>query len=343
MAWVTVAVLCAAGGWWAGRVSLEPPAPPATPVPDVSYEVVEGTVSRVQSFTAEASWDRRPLGTNTAAGTVTTIDVANGEEVTAGQQVYSVGLKPVVALPGAVPAFRDLAEGVRGADVRQLEDFLVAEGLLSGADDRYGSSTVEAVRTWQESWGQPRTGTVLATEVLFVPTLPARVVLDDVLRVGAVLSPGQPVLFAVAEAPEIAVILSTEQQDFVPLATDVRVEGPDGVWTGEVARAVATPDGQMRLELQAMGGGPICGDQCATIPVEGSARYRTDLVVVPETTGPVVPVAAILTGPDGSTSVLVEGETLPITILAAAEGQAVVEGVAVGETIRFPTAQDTGS
>lgn len=343
LGWLAVAVAALTLGWWAGRATLDPPAVPPPVTAPVTYEVAEGSVSQVQSFTAQAMWPLTPLATNAAAGTVTTIEVADGDTLQSGDVVYTVDLRPVVAVPGSVPAFRDLAPGVSGADVRQLEEFLVSQGRLEEADGRYDDDTVAAVTAWQRDTGMDQTGTVSGSNLLFVPRLPVRVVLDDALRVGSVISPGQPAVSALGAHPDIAVVLSTQQQNAVPLATTVRVHTAESTWSGTVAEAVATPEGDLRLELQAAEGGPICDEECGSVPVDGSARYRTDLVVVPETTGPVVPIAAITTRPDGSTHVTREdGAETPVEIVASAEGRAVVEGVGVGEVILLLPAGDAG-
>ncbi|RBY97133.1 peptidoglycan-binding protein [Blastococcus sp. TF02-8] len=332
-----LALLTLGTGWWAGRATLSPPesASPAAADP-IMYEVVEGTVGQAVSFTAEATWAPAPLAVNAASGTVTSVDVADGDTLTAGDVVYTVGLEPVVALPGAVPAFRDLSVGLEGADVRQLEQFLVSEGRLRTADSRYGEDTAGAVRAWQRALGRPPTGTVGPAGLLFVPRLPARVLVDDALQVGAIVSPGQAALSALADAPEFAVVLSSQQQDSVPLTAAVEVHAGNTSWSGVIADAVATPEGDLRLRLTGPGGGALCGADCGQVPVSGAPRYRTDVVLVPETSGPVLPVAAIVTAPDGTTHVVHEdGQQAPVEIVAAAEGRAVVSGVEIGDRVRL--------
>jgi hypothetical protein len=69
----------------------------------------------------------------------------------------------------------------------------------------------------------------------------------------------------------------------------------------------------------------------------GETSFSTEIVVVPETEGPVVPVAGVVTSPDGSTAVvLVGGEMVEVTVLAVADGLAVVEGVSAGDVIVLP-------
>jgi hypothetical protein len=73
------------------------------------------------------------------------------------------------------------------------------------------------------------------------------------------------------------------------------------------------------------------------VPLLGETSFSTEIVVVPETEGPVIPVAGILTDPDGSTSVrLADGTTIEVEVLAVADGLAVVEGVSAGDVILLP-------
>jgi hypothetical protein len=51
----------------------------------------------------------------------------------------------------------------------------------------------------------------------------------------------------------------------------------------------------------------------------------------------VIPVAGILTNPDGATSVrLADGTSVDVEVLAVADGLAVVEGVSEGDVILLP-------
>jgi hypothetical protein len=122
-----------------------------------------------------------------------------------------VSERPVFALPGAFPAYRDLVPGLTGKDVQQLRDGLAKLGIRSyDRREYFGPSTAAAVRRFYERIGyavpvapaqppaqsqdvpvapaQPQDppGTGAATEpepqpmvprseVAFLPALPARV------------------------------------------------------------------------------------------------------------------------------------------------------------------------
>lgn len=153
-------------------------------------------------FAAAAEWEQEPLARAGASGVVTSIDFGDGETVAEGDVLFSVNLRPVVFAIGAVPAFRDLEDGVSGADVRQLEDLLVALGFLPGEpDETFDETTAEAVTAWQGSIGASANGVVRRGDVIFTPQLPARVVATQALAIGALLSEGDIIANRLSEAP----------------------------------------------------------------------------------------------------------------------------------------------
>lgn len=337
LAWLMSLAVVLALGAWAGRATLAPPAPVGDdPTPEL-YRVSIGTVGRVQSFTAKAEWDGEPAGRNGASGTITTVDVAAGEQISAGDQLYSVNLRPVVAAQGAVPAFRSLSKGARGADVLQLQQFLAEAGLYAGPlSGRFSEATDAAVRAWQKKTGVTVDGTVRRDDIVFLPALPVRVAPTEQLKVGAPVAGGEVVIEVLSDAPLFTVTLGKDQAPLVPLSGSVIVHFGAGAWTGLIATSTTTPIGELVLTIESTDGGAVCGNQCDLVPVIAPAQYRADLVVVPETTGPLVPSAALQTRPDGTVFLVDEaGRELDVTVLAAADGRAVVQGVDVGQMVRL--------
>jgi peptidoglycan hydrolase-like protein with peptidoglycan-binding domain len=74
---------------------------------------------------------------------------------------------------GHRPMWRELRRGVDdGADVRQLEENLVALGYAPDGmvvDEEFDSDTTTAVRAWQEAQGVDETGSVSPADVVFAP------------------------------------------------------------------------------------------------------------------------------------------------------------------------------
>jgi len=337
-------VLVGVLGFWAGRVALEPPEDPLAEGPEsVSYVVEVGSVGRALSFTATAEWDLVEAGLNSASGVVTSIDMEPGAIVAAGATLYTVNLRPVALAQGAVPMFRALELKSAGPDVGQLQALLSELGFYSGeVDGEFGSSTRTAVRAWQESLGLNSTGVVEAGDIVFLSELPARLTLDPGLTVGARLGGGEPLVLVVPDAPEFRISLAPEQAGLVPLSAQVFVTYPDGVWEAEITQAVERPEfGQLDLLLSGPDGSAVCGQECGDrVALEGRTSFRADIVVIPETTGPLLPVGAITTDPANDAWVtLVDGSTIPIEIVATTSGLAVVEGIDPGTEILLPVVE----
>ena len=342
-------VSVAAAGFWSGRVALAPPDDPlADQTMPITYKVVEQDLGQTLQFAAVAEWGVVPLVRAMGSGVVTSIDFEAGDEVEAGDTLFTVDLRPVVIAAGTVPAFRDMQAGSSGADVGQLESMLAELGFLDvEPNTTFDEATANAVRAWQRSLGVAEDGAVRRGDVLFAPELPIRVAATDVLMVGATLGGGEVVINGLSPEPSLVVPLTPDQRNLVPLAGSVEVTYPEGTWDAVIARAAETTDQgveQLDLVLEAPEGGPACGDACvAWIPAEGRTNFQAAIVVVPSITGPVVPVAAIVTDPGGGKTVRLEnGTQAPIDVLASTGGLAVVRGIKAGDVVILPFAQPPG-
>jgi hypothetical protein len=106
--------------------------------------------------------------------TITSIIAAN-TAIEQGDVLYTVDGAPVVALDGALPAWRTLStSSTDGADVAQLEASLVALGYDPGlkvtVDNHFDSATRTMVKAWQQGAGVEATGTVALGSVVFLPS-----------------------------------------------------------------------------------------------------------------------------------------------------------------------------
>lgn len=342
-------VMVAVAGYWAGSVALRPPSDPLGETQDpVTYEVVEQTIGQSLQFAAVAEWQAAPLVRAWASGTVTSVDVAAGDTVEPGDVLFTVDLRPVSIASGEVPAFRDLGLGDRGPDVRQLESLLADLGHLDAdPDEDFDEATATAVRDWQEALGLAEDGIVRRGDVLFTPGLPLRVMPTEALVVGAASSGGEVVVNRLPDAPAIVVPLTPEQRNLVPLSGSVQLTYAEGTWEAVIARAAETSEqglDRLDLVLTAPDGGPVCGETCTDwIPPAGRTSFPAEIVVIPETTGPVVPLAAIVTDPGGTHSVqLVDGSVVEIKVVASTGGLAVVRGIEAGDVVVLPFAEPPG-
>jgi peptidoglycan hydrolase-like protein with peptidoglycan-binding domain len=88
-----------------------------------------------------------------AAGLIATLPV-RGVQMAEGSALLTASGRPVFLLQGSLPAYRDLVPGLRGADVRQLEEALARLRLDPGAvDGYYDQQTAAAVARWYRARG----------------------------------------------------------------------------------------------------------------------------------------------------------------------------------------------
>ncbi len=326
--------------WWVWGVLATPPADPlAAAAEPVTFTVAEGTVERSMTFAARAAWETVPLGRVGRTGVVTSVVVEPGDTVAVGDVVFTVDLRPVVVAEGAVPAFRQLAQRDTGADVAQLQALLAESGWFTGeVDGRFGAGTRSAVRAWQRDLGVADDGVVQAGDVVFVTGLPARVAPDGGLVTGAEVSEGSVPLRLLADAPTFWVPLQADQASLVPVDTPVRVRYPDGVWDATVTSATIDEFGAFSLYLADVGGGPVCGGDCALwVPLDVDGVFGAEIVLIPPTTGPSVPVAALRTDPGGAVFVtLADGTNRADKETASWGGTAIVDGISAGDVVILP-------
>lgn len=332
--WAVALVLAAGlgalfGAWAFGTPSVdEATDSPATVV------VAEMTVGQSLPLAVSAAWEARPLGVGAAEGVLTSVDVADGDTVHAGDRLFTVDLRPVVAAVGEVPAFRDLSQGARGADVAQLQQLLVDTGFLAGpVDGDFGSATTRAVRAWQRSLGMERDGIVRASDVLFAARLPARVRTVDEIGVGTRLAAGDVALSVLDGEPEFVAT--------VPTGVDVDPTSPIEVAFGEETVAVTVAasrhdqSGNTILTLTRPDGTSVCGDRCDEVPLDQDAAvFPARQVVTPDVTGPGVPAAAVWFRADGDPYVVLsDGTEMAVTIVGQGQGGVVLDGVTPGTTV----------
>jgi peptidoglycan hydrolase-like protein with peptidoglycan-binding domain len=187
-----------------------PPAPTVTTAKVVSQVLTSAVQMRGVVYPA-TEYDVYPsapstgsaAGSSPAAGSggssspvyISKLGVAAGDTVRNGRLLAAIDGEPLFALSGNVPAWRDLAPGESGPDVRELQRALAALGYYGNGDTAgyFGAATEYAVSLYYEHLGYtpPSTGGVPAADVVFLPSLPATVVAAN----GAAgQQPGQPFL-----------------------------------------------------------------------------------------------------------------------------------------------------
>lgn len=335
-----VAVLVAGAGLgWAGATVLRPADPILTSTDYTFVKVVPGNVGSSIGLNTVAEWTSVPAGSNLAAGTVTTVNVQPGQEVRAGAVLYTVNLRPVVVAQGDIPAFRSLATGAKGADIVQLQNLLATLGLYEGvADGNFGAKLSRSVKAWQKSIGVAQDGVVQSGDIVFVPILPTRVALDtEVVKRGASLSGGEPVVKTLPAAPVFTVPVTDSQAALMPIGTRVEITGPkNDSWEGFVTDQHVEQSGSTVI-LAGKDGASICAEDCASIPATGKTLLLSRVVTVESVSGLTVPSAALLSKADGSL-VVIDNDDVEhrVTVRTSARGISVIEGVPAGTKVRIP-------
>lgn len=325
-----------AGAYVIGR-STQPPEPPS--VRD-SFIVQDGTLSRSLRLPAVASWTVLGTVRSPAGGIITEIVTASGV-FQPGDVVLRINERPMVVIPGSVPAFRDMTVGTRGRDVAALQAYLGELGYqVDDVGDTYTQVTETAVRGWQEALGLPATGTVSLGDVLIIDpvALEAPLRWTESVDVGVPLAPGTAILERLSAAPA----LTLEFGGSPPAQLEAGIQGVAIFLNGQrrdiTLTAFESSQGRQSAVLTARSGTLCAVDDCLRLaPPAGDASVEVEFILVPETTGPMLPVAAIQTDASGQSFVeRPDGTRAPVRVLVASGGSAVVDGVSAGEEIMLP-------
>ena len=160
-----IAVLCLVGGLLAGRFILSPAdAAAGTKVPDpglVTAPVEFGELSNDVTIRADVGYTDAlevTLDTSTLSGAavVTGAVPKVGDTLKPLSIAMEIGGRPVIVLPGELPAYRTLRIGVSGPDVVQLRAALAAVGIDTGSNSPdFDQSVADAVGQLYVAAGYP--------------------------------------------------------------------------------------------------------------------------------------------------------------------------------------------
>ena len=329
-AWLLVVLIAGTGMWWAGRALVRPAAvAAATPSQVATVVAKDGTVGQAVTVPGTVSFAAGPSAPAGRDGIVTSVDVTAGAPIMPGEVLATVDLRPVVAFAGVVPAFRDLAAGVRGPDVAQLR-----AALALPAGDRFDAATTRAVQAWQRGLGVEASGVVALGDVAFLPSLPARGMPAKGVVVGARVTIGQALVDTVVERPAVSVPADAAGGVLAPGMTATFAVAGNQL-SGVLGPGVAREDGLTFYEVLGADGSKPCDAPCAAaFPAVGASQVDVSVQVTPEVTGVVVPSAAVGVQADGSRAVRTpDGTRLPVQVAAESDGMAVVDGLAAGTTV----------
>ena len=314
---VVLAAGGAVGAWRAGvfaPAGSSGPGPPGRPAP-ATQAVIREDLSATTPVSATLGYAGSYPVTGPGGGTLTWLPPV-GQVIGQGRVLYRVDNgSPVVLLYGGVPAWRDLGEGVTGADVSQLNHDLVALGdaarsEISAAGWGYFSwETADGVQKLEEHLGvSGPPGSLALGQVVFEP---------EAIRVsrvtGSLGGPAAgPVLAATSDRHQVSIPLDASQQSQVKAGDTVTVTLPDGRTTPGVVSSV--------------GSVAVTSGSATTIPVEVKLKNPRAAGTLDQ-----APVTVNIT-----TGTAPSALAVPVTaLLAQSSGGYVVEVVGAGGTRRY--------
>lgn len=238
--------------------------------------------------------------------------------------LYTVDGAPVVALDGALPAWRSLSiSSNNGADIAQLESSLVALGYDPAqkvtVDNHFDSATRTMVKAWQTGLGVTATGTVTLGSVVFLPTETS--VSGVARRVGDKVTDGDTVMTLATPSEQVLIDVPTGDEAKVVPGLQVAI----GQVQGTVSRLrSATRNGAVVVEALIT---PAAAIASAT---NGTAVKVT--ITLPDNSGVLIaPAAALVSRLDGTYAVeqqATDGSTKWVTVelLGVAGGNVALRG-----------------
>jgi hypothetical protein len=342
-----VLVVLVAGGAAAfvllGKSRAEEPGAQDTGLPPNTAEVSRKTLKDTQEIDGELGYGTTTTATSRLPGTVTALP-DSGSTIARGAALYAVDALPVTLLYGELAAYRTLAEGVEGTDVRQFEENLSALGYTGfTVDEEYTAATADTVEQWQEDLGVEETGTVDLGRVVFAP---GEVRVDGLQTAeGEPTGPGKPVLTYTGTAKAVTVELPSTDRELAKPGAEVAVGLPGGETAagrvGEVTTKVvpaSDPGGEPQTVVAVTVGiadqKSVEGYSTASVDVVFTAGLRENVLTVP--------VAALLALQEGGFGVeVVRGTTssyVPVRTGMFADGLVEVtgDGIAEGTVVGMP-------
>jgi hypothetical protein len=364
--------------------------------------VFRGTFSNGRTISVTpASVATTGNGSQPTALLVTGVFVQSGQSIKAGRPLVEYDERPVFALPGTLPMYRDLTVGEKGKDVAQLQKGLRSLGWSTGSDPSgtFGSGTAAAVRHMYTAMGYsvplttsantssanstsgavgtanagaaamqpsgdisksrssaaPRASvlepTVMlpASEAVFVPSLPARVVSvpvqvgDTVKGPVITLARGDMTLTGFLDPSERRLIGAGMKAEILAEATGVQATG-----VVDSVGAVVVPGSGADKTMPDNGTTTPQGSAYVPVRIKGSGRWDKKFagqdvritITAAATSGAVtaVPEAAVSAGADARTTVTVIAASgtqlvVPVTVGVSADGLVQVTPVR-GHTLR---------
>lgn len=313
-------------------------------LPPATAKVIRQTLIDTQTESGELGYGGEKT-ISASGGGVLTRAPATGTTVRRGKALYRVDDKPVVLLYGSLPAYRPLAAGTKGSDVRQFERNLWALGYRGfTVDDDYTADTAAAVKDWQDDLGVKKTGTVDRGAVVYAAG-PVRVSAHK-SAVGDAVHPGAAVLTCTGQNRVATVELDLSDEQLARVGEAVKIKLPNGATvTGKISGTETVidtgsdgksdPTTKVKVTVAVPRAKALAQLDQATVDVAFQNSMRENVLTVP--------VAALLALAEGGYGVqVVNGASTKIIAVRTglfAGGQVEVSGPGVteGMTVGVPS------
>jgi hypothetical protein len=313
---------------------------PSTPVPSTTAPSTPAPGGGVPVGGGGAPTGGAPTagtGTTGSTGTVTQVitGVANvGDEIASGDVLYTVESSPVVALAGALPAWRTMnRSSAAGLDIAQLEGALVALGYDPAGDvvvdQEWDSDTTAMVRRWQTGLGRDDTGEVTLGSVVFIAH--TGTVTGRSVSVGDEVQDGSSVLSLSGTVQQVIIEVPEELQSNVSPSMVVDIAGTPGT-VQRLRSAVATEAGTDGVTVQAV----IVPDAPLTSPAGSVVKVTISYALA--TNQLVVDTEAVVSRLDGGYAVEVAAADgahsfVPVEVVAVSGNRTAITGDGVTESM----------
>jgi hypothetical protein len=313
----------------------------ASSTPASTAEITKQTLIDRESHDGTLAHGDSTTISSRGSGTVTGLP-AEGATITRGKALFHLDNRPVTLLYGALPAYRTLSTGVKGADVKQFEQNLWALGYRGfTVDETYTSATASAVKNWQEDLDFTKTGSIDPSQIVYAA---GEVRVDSLsTQVGAVVGPGAAVEKVTGTSPLATVKLDASSGRLATQGATVQVTLPDGkVVPGEIIKVATVvtkaDDGQSettRFQVTIRFTSAVKSQGAAAVTVAFTAGQRPNVLAVP--------VAALVALVEGGYGVqIVEGSTTRIVAVETglfADGRVEItgDGLQAGMKVAMPS------
>jgi peptidoglycan hydrolase-like protein with peptidoglycan-binding domain len=313
--------------------------PGRSTLPPATARVTRATLTETDTVNGTLGYGDSTTVTARGSGTITWLP-AVGSTLERGRTAYTVNNVPMVLLYGRLPLYRPLGVGVKGPDVKELEENLAALGYTGfTVDEEYTSSTAAAVKRWQKALGWTQTGTVEPSQVVLAPG--AVRVTEEKAHVGD--AAGGPVLTYTGTTRLVTIALDVAKQQAVKQGMAVTVTLPGGKTVQGTVSSVGT------VAHAGSNGSTTTIDVVVTIADQAAlgtfdqAPVRVSFVSNERKNVLTVPVAALLALAEGGYGVqVVEGSTTRIVavrvgLFAGGRVEISGDGIDAGTEVGMPS------